>query len=265
MRQEKQARHERAVLAGYTGDVCCARSLLRDEDPHVRVAALRALHRAQHLTSSDVCEALADRTPTVCVSALELVVEMASDVNVDAETACCAEAPSYVETTHYAGAPSYVSYAEIMSYAQGCLQHSDSRVVEVAAWACGEIVDGSDVESVQAVVSRLVSVAKFHEDMMCRESAVAALGSIGHLSGLEAILQGLRDKPAVRRRAVIALSPFDGPEVEAAVARAAFDRDRQVRTAAVELQNIRNNIRNKENVPQVERIHKQGTCVTSGV
>lgn len=264
--QGKQARHERAVLAGYAGDVCCARKFLRDDDdPHVRAAALRALHRAQHLTASDMYTALADSTPTVCVSALELMVEMASDV--DAETPSHAEtAPLHAEKAPSdAETPYYVSYAEVMSYALGCLQHCDTRVVEVAAWACGEIIDGSDVESVQTVVSRLVSVAKSHKDALCRESAVAALGSIGHCSGLEAILQGLRDKPAVRRRAVIALSPFDGPEVEAAVARAVFDRDRQVRTAAVELQNIRNKENGKENALQEECAPKHGTCVSSSV
>jgi hypothetical protein len=39
----------------------------------------------------------------------------------------------------------------------------------------------------------------------------------------------------VRRRAVLALSAFDGPEVEAALERLAADRDRQVRQAAEDL------------------------------
>ncbi|MEA2716984.1 MAG: hypothetical protein QOI99_1301, partial [Actinomycetota bacterium] len=43
------------------------------------------------------------------------------------------------------------------------------------------------------------------------------------------------DRPAVRRRAVIALTPFDGPEVDAAMARALEDRDWQVRQAAEDL------------------------------
>ena len=52
---------------------------------------------------------------------------------------------------------------------------------------------------------------------------------------LPAILTATRDKPAVRRRAVIALTPFEGPEVEAAMRRARTDRDWQVREAAEQL------------------------------
>jgi len=40
----------------------------------------------------------------------------------------------------------------------------------------------------------------------------------------------------VRRRAVLALAPFDGPEVDAALALAHDDRDWQVRQAAEDLQ-----------------------------
>ena len=39
-------------------------------------------------------------------------------------------------------------------------------------------------------------------------------------------------KPAIRRRAVLALAPFDGPEVQAALAAALTDHDWQVRQSA---------------------------------
>jgi hypothetical protein len=39
----------------------------------------------------------------------------------------------------------------------------------------------------------------------------------------------------VRRRAVLALAPFDGPQVDAAIAAALEDRDWQVRQAAEDL------------------------------
>jgi hypothetical protein len=39
----------------------------------------------------------------------------------------------------------------------------------------------------------------------------------------------------VRRRAVLALAPFDGPEVDAAIDAALEDRDWQVRQAAEDL------------------------------
>lgn len=106
----------------------------------------------------------------------------------------------------------------------------DPGVVEVAAWALGEREDAGG-----EVVDRLTAVATGHEDPLCREAAVAALGAIGDEAGLAAILAATRDKPAIRRRAVIALAPFSGPEVDAALARALKDRDWQVRQAAEDL------------------------------
>jgi hypothetical protein len=49
------------------------------------------------------------------------------------------------------------------------------------------------------------------------------------------VLEATTDKPAVRRRAVLALAAFEGPEVDAAWERARTDRDRQVRDAVDEL------------------------------
>ena len=68
-----------------------------------------------------------------------------------------------------------------------------------------------------------------------REAAVAALGALGDADALPAILDACGDKPAVRRRAVLALAPFDGPEVDAAIEAALTDRDWQVRQAAEDL------------------------------
>jgi HEAT repeats len=110
------------------------------------------------------------------------------------------------------------------------LHDGDATVVEVAAFACGE------QEAVDSpVVTRLAELATTHRDALVREAAVAALGAIGDAAGLPAILAATGDKPAIRRRAVIALAPFDGPEVDAALARAAGDRDWQVRQAAEDL------------------------------
>ena len=112
------------------------------------------------------------------------------------------------------------------------LADADDRVVEMAAFACGEREQaGPDV------VARLSAVAGDHPDALVREAAVAALGAIGADAGLSAILHAAaHDKPAVRRRAVIALAPFDGPEVDAALAHALDDRDWQVRQVAEDLQ-----------------------------
>jgi HEAT repeat protein len=107
------------------------------------------------------------------------------------------------------------------------LHDTDDTVVEVAAWACGEH------ESVPtATLDRLVQLATDATAPLVREAAVAALGAIGQPAGLSAILTACGDVPAVRRRAVLALAPFEGPEVDAALERALADRDWQVRQNA---------------------------------
>ena len=110
------------------------------------------------------------------------------------------------------------------------LDDDDAGVVEVAAWALGE-----RAEAAGDIVARLAGVVTGHEDALCREAAVAALGAIGDERGLPAILAATDDKPAIRRRAVIALAPFSGRDVDAALARALEDRDWQVRQAAEDL------------------------------
>jgi HEAT repeat protein len=111
------------------------------------------------------------------------------------------------------------------------LDDDDAGVVEVAAWALGERAGASN-----EAVARLSAVATGHDDPLCRESAVAALGAIGDEGGLPAILAATKDRPAIRRRAVIALAPFEGPQVDAALEAAMSDRDWQVRQAAEDLQ-----------------------------
>ena len=86
-----------------------------------------------------------------------------------------------------------------------------------------------------ASVERLCVVARTNDDARCREAAVAALGAIGDDRGRAAVLDALDDKPPVRRRAVVALANFEGPDVDAALERARNDRDWQVRAAADQL------------------------------
>lgn len=107
------------------------------------------------------------------------------------------------------------------------LEDPDAGVVEQAAWASGEREPPEP-----GAVAALCSVATEHEDPLCREAAVAALGAVGQPDGLTAILAATKDRATVRRRAVIALAPFDGPAVEAALRDALEDRDWQVRQAA---------------------------------
>jgi len=105
----------------------------------------------------------------------------------------------------------------------------EAVVVEVACWAAGERADG------RRYLDILAAICTDHDDALCREAAVAALGAIGDERALPAILTATRDRATVRRRAVLALAPFDTPEVDAALASALDDRDWQVRQAAEDL------------------------------
>jgi HEAT repeat protein len=179
------------ALAGHRGDVDSARSALADAEPTVRATALAALARAGGATAPEVEAATKDPTPEVRARACEVA----------ASTGLAAAAVRQL------------------------LEDGDPTVVEVAAWALGELADAE-------AVPRLSEVVTGHDDALAREAAVAALGAIGDSRGLPAILLATRDKPAVRRRAVLALAPFEGPEVDEALARAREDRDWQVRDAA---------------------------------
>jgi HEAT repeat protein len=193
------ARRQAVALAGHHGDEAAARAGLNDSDATVRATALGALARLGVLTQDDLTAALADNDPIVRRRV--------------AEVAPAAVAP---ESAH--------------PLLRTLLADRDATVVEVAAWASGEVT-ASD----PATVADLCALATGHRDALVREAAVAALGAIGDEVGLPAILAATTDKPAVRRRAVLALAPFEGPAVEAALARALTDRDWQVRQAAEDL------------------------------
>lgn len=192
-------RRRAAALAGHTGDAATARALLGDPDPAVRATALGALGRLDRVRPAEVAAALADSSAEVRRRACQVAVGVPG---VDADLVAR-------------------------------LADEDPGVVEVAAWALGER-SGAGAEA--DVVERLAAVATGHDDPLCREAAVAALGAVGDERGLPAILAATRDRPAVRRRAVIALAPFSGPEVDAAMSAALQDRDWQVRQAAEDLQ-----------------------------
>jgi HEAT repeat protein len=191
------ARRRQVALAGHTGDPATARAGLLDEDPTVRATALGALERLDALTLEELSTALADQSPVVRQRACEVTAALPGD-----------RPPSLLPL----------------------LAAAEPTVVEVAAWASGER-EPPEAEIVP-VLSRL---AVSHDDALVREAAVAALGAIGDEAGLPAILTATRDKATVRRRAIIALAPFEGPEVEAALATAKGDRDWQVRQAAEDL------------------------------
>lgn len=106
------------------------------------------------------------------------------------------------------------------------LDDPDVFVAEMTAWCLGERNATTDE------IDALIAATTGHPEAVVREASAAALGSIGNDRGLDAILQACTDKATVRRRAVLALAPFDDPRVDAALAIALEDRDWQVRQNA---------------------------------
>lgn len=113
------------------------------------------------------------------------------------------------------------------------LADDDPLVAEAAAFALGE-----HPRATPRVIAMLGRAATTNDDALVREAAVAALGAIGDPSALPMVLLACDDKPAVRRRAVLALAAFDGEAVEARLRQALEDRDWQTRTAAEQLLGI---------------------------
>ncbi|MEO5724021.1 MAG: HEAT repeat domain-containing protein, partial [Ilumatobacteraceae bacterium] len=189
------ARWREVAVAGHCGDDATARAALVDADPVVRELALGALNRLHLLDDLVVTAALADPDPRVRRRAATLAANRPGIPLLNA------------------------------------LSDDDSTVVETAAWACGEQQpEGPGIDD--AILHRLIELAGGATDALIREAAVAALGAIGDERALPAIIVACQDKPAVRRRAILALSPFDDPTVDAALRIALTDRDWQVRQAA---------------------------------
>lgn len=180
------------------------------ENPHstVRRRALGALARAGHCDAATLRTALTDPDANVRRRALELV----------------------------AAHPDRTLVAPVVT----CLDDADTLVVDAAAFALGEMGQGLDGRRLRAstwqqALDRLEAVATDHDDALCREAAIAALGAIGSPRSRDTVIAATDDRPGVRRRATVALAAFEGPEVEAALRRAGEDRDWQVRDIAHDL------------------------------
>jgi len=189
-----------AVRAGFdpTPDLDAIEAAERDPDPRVRAAALGARVRCGIDARGAWRGACGDPDPIVRRRAAELAPRV-DEADLDALL--------------------------------GLGTDPDASVAEVAAWALGERTETADRGA--AIDATLERLARDHTDPLVREAAVAALGARG--TGLATILHACGDRPAIRRRAVLALAPFEGPEVTAALTVALGDRDWQVRQAAEDL------------------------------
>lgn len=185
-------------MAGHTGDVPTVIAGLTDPSPKARVVALGAAHRLEVLDAELVRAALQDEELDVRYRALELVARSSFGIEL---------ADRVIDAL------------------------ADDELGEVAAFVLGELPLAAATK--ERAVAALGIQATTHDDAMYRESAVAALGALG--DGLPFILQAVGDVATVRRRAVLALAPFEGAEVDAALNRALEDRDWQVRQAAEDL------------------------------
>ena len=163
-----------------------------------RVLALRGLVRLNLMTSAQWRRILHDPDPSVRRDALEQL----------------AHAP--------------LDDVEVLDVVVEKLDDSDALVVDAAAFALGEHAYVGSVE-------RLCVIATDHEDARCRESAIASLGAIGDDRARGVILAALSDKAPIRRRAIVALANFEGPDIDAALESASEDRDWQVRSAVSQL------------------------------
>lgn len=166
--------------------------------------------------------------PTVRASALRALARLAV---LTSEEVSCGLSDSDTEVRRTA-AELAVPFTDVAVH--HLLEDNDIFVAEMTAWCLGERVPVTDDE-----VAALIHHTTENSEPVVREACAAALGSLGDIRGLPAIIAACSDKPAVRRRAVLALAPFDGDEVEAVLARALEDTDWQVRQNAEILVNPR--------------------------
>jgi len=189
------------AIAGHSGYKEPVISALASGIQPLKLAAIEAAGRLKLLTDDCLADLLQDQDWSVRVTTLEVLIG------------------PHNPKADWTGSP-------ILTHVTSLLD--DPKCAEAAAVALGELAN-PDCDAVDA----LSSMASNHEDPLCREAAVASLGSLG--AGRAAVLAGLDDIANIRRRATVALSNFDGPDIDQALIRASQDRDPQVRQLAEDL------------------------------
>jgi HEAT repeat protein len=204
--------------------------------PIARAAELAALGHRDSLTTDEITRLVAagadDPDERVRAAAVAAIVRAAPGDAIGPWRIALAD-PSVAVRRRAAELAPGLDGGETVIVLLPLLRDRDVTVVESAAWALGEMGESTIKDG---GVDALVDIVQHHRDALAREAAVAALGAIGDARGLPAILDACTDKPAVRRRAVLALASFEGAAVDAAIDTALTDRDWQVRQAAEDLQ-----------------------------
>jgi HEAT repeat protein len=116
---------------------------------------------------------------------------------------------------------------EVLPDLRAAIADPDPTVREAAATGIGEIGGSRATAAVEAIARDP------DEDRLVIEAAVAALGALGDPNSLPLLLQlAGSGPPQIRRRAIVALTAFEGPEVETAFDAAREDRNPMVREVA---------------------------------
>jgi len=188
----------RAAFSQDEADTSLLTSALSSLAPRARVLALRGLARQRRLTDEHLGRALSDDADEVIHEALALLAH---------------------ESELGQG---------LTGQLLELLGHANPLVVEAAIFAAGE-------RELAEALEPLIDLVLTHDDARCRESGVVALGQLAVDEAKPAILSAMKDKPTVRRRAVVALASFEGDDIEEALDQASEDRDWQVRSAVEQL------------------------------
>ena len=165
----------------------------------MRASALGALARIEALEPEEVSAALEDPAPEVRRRACDVVARIRI---------------AGIGTARIGTAQARIGTGGLGLQLTRALDDVAPMVVEAACYALGELYQPDEAAPPATdVVSALALTATGHTEPLCREAAVAALGSLGCEAGLPAVIAALKDKPAIRRRAVVALAAFDGPRL----------------------------------------------------